>query len=143
MVNITASLTALLAAASFAAAAPASLEPQSDVSTHIFEKRAVSCRDDNYDVWKRGNVSRRITTSARSMFLLTQAQTADAARCITELAALGGQACQGSVSGTVFKKCGSTIIHGQNVCAPSEGNLATATWYVTCSLSSIYHARDY
>jgi len=64
MVNITASLTALLAAASFAAAAPASLEPQSDVSTHIFEKRAVSCRDDNYDVWKRGNVSRRITMSA-------------------------------------------------------------------------------
>ncbi|KAI4854124.1 hypothetical protein E4T44_00383 [Aureobasidium sp. EXF-8845] len=111
MVNITASFMTFLAIASFTAAAPTSLEPQSDVPTHIFEKRAVSCRDDNFNVWKRGN-------------------TADAARCITELAALGGQACQGSVSGTVFKKCGNTIIHGQNVCAPSEGNLATATWYV-------------
>ncbi|KAH0290356.1 hypothetical protein M436DRAFT_80695 [Aureobasidium namibiae CBS 147.97] len=108
MVNITASFMTLLAAASLAVAAPASLEPQSNVPAHIFEKRAVSCRDDNYDIWKRGN-------------------TADAARCITELAALGGQACQGSVSGIVFKKCGNTIIHGQNVCAPSEGNLATAT----------------
>ena len=76
------------------------------------------------------------------IFVDTQAQTADAARCITELAALGGQACQGSVSGTVFKKCGSTIIHGQNVCAPSEGNLATATWYVLCSLPSTYQTRD-
>ncbi|KAI4854290.1 hypothetical protein E4T44_00271 [Aureobasidium sp. EXF-8845] len=108
MVNITASFMTLLAIASFTAAAPTSLEPQSDVPTHIFEKRAVSCRDDNFNVWKRGN-------------------TADAARCITQLAALGGQACQGSISGTVFKKCGNTIIHGQNVCAPSEGNLATAT----------------
>lgn len=142
MVNTTASLMALLAAASFATAAPTSLEPKSDVPAYFFEKRAVSCRDDNYDVWKRGNVSRGNTTSARSMFLLTQAQTADAARCITELAALGGQACQGSVSGTVFKKCGNTIIHGQNVCAPSEGNLATATWYVLCSLSLMYNARD-
>jgi hypothetical protein len=56
MVNITASLTALLAIASLTAAAPTSLEPQSDIPTHIFEKRAVDCRDDNFNVWKRGNV---------------------------------------------------------------------------------------
>jgi hypothetical protein len=56
MVNITASFMTFLAIASFTAAAPTSLEPQSDVPTHIFEKRAVSCRDDNFNVWKRGNV---------------------------------------------------------------------------------------
>lgn len=58
MVNITASFMTLMAIASFTAAAPTSLEPQSDIPAHIFEKRAVSCRDDNYDVWKRGNVRR-------------------------------------------------------------------------------------
>ncbi|KAG9711736.1 hypothetical protein KCU77_g24428, partial [Aureobasidium melanogenum] len=109
MVNITASLMTLLAVASFAAAAPAPFEPQSDIPASIFEKRAVSCRDDNYANWKRGS-------------------SADAARCITELAALGNQACTAGVSGTLFKKCGNTIIHGQNVCAPSEGATATATW---------------
>jgi hypothetical protein len=62
MVNITTSLMALLAAASFAAAAPTSLEPQSEVSAHIFEKRAVDCRDDNFGVWKRGNVCNLIKT---------------------------------------------------------------------------------
>lgn len=30
-------------------------------------------------------------------------------------------------------KCGNTIIHGQNVCAPSEGNVGnSATLYVMC-----------
>jgi hypothetical protein len=56
MVNITSSLMTLLAVASFAAAAPTPLEPQSEVPAHIFEKRAVDCRDDNFGVWKRGNV---------------------------------------------------------------------------------------
>jgi hypothetical protein len=56
MVNIAASFMTLLAIASFTAAAPTSLEPQSNVPTHIFEKRAVDCRDDNFNVWKRGNV---------------------------------------------------------------------------------------
>jgi hypothetical protein len=56
MINITSSLMALLAVASFTAAAPTSLEPQSEVPAHIFEKRAVDCRDDNFGVWKRGNV---------------------------------------------------------------------------------------
>jgi hypothetical protein len=66
MVNITASLMTLLAIASFTAAAPTSLEPQSDVPTHIFEKRAVSCRDDNFNRWKRGNV-RNFLMSLRLM----------------------------------------------------------------------------
>ncbi|KAG9944967.1 hypothetical protein KCU85_g7623, partial [Aureobasidium melanogenum] len=108
MVNITASLMTLLAVASFAAAAPAPIQPQSEVPTNILEERAVSCRDDGPKGWKRGS-------------------SADAARCITELAALGSQDCTASVSGTLFKKCGDTIIHGQNVCAPSEGLTATAT----------------
>jgi hypothetical protein len=56
MVNITTSLMTVLAVASFTAAAPTSLEPQSEVPAHIFEKRAVDCRDDNFGVWKRGNV---------------------------------------------------------------------------------------
>ncbi|KAG9513901.1 hypothetical protein KCV07_g8489, partial [Aureobasidium melanogenum] len=108
MVNITASLMTLLAVASLTAAAPAPFETQSEVSTNILEKRAVSCRDDGPSGWKRGS-------------------SADAARCITELAALGNQACTAGISGTLFKKCGNTIIHGQNVCAPSEGATATAT----------------
>lgn len=56
MVNITAFLMTLLAVASFAAAAPAPIEPQSEVPASILEKRDVSCRDDNYDFWERGSV---------------------------------------------------------------------------------------
>ncbi|KAG9713651.1 hypothetical protein KCU73_g16449, partial [Aureobasidium melanogenum] len=55
MVNITASLVTLLAAAFFAAAAPAPVEPQSEVPASILEKRAVSCRDDGPSGWKRGS----------------------------------------------------------------------------------------
>jgi hypothetical protein len=64
----------LLAIASFTAAAPTSLEPQSDVPAHIFEKRAVDCRDDNFGVWKRGNV-RCYTTNMVSISWLTQIDT--------------------------------------------------------------------
>lgn len=56
MVNITASLMTLLAVASFAAAAPAPVEPQTEVPANILEKRAVSCRDDGPKGWKRGSV---------------------------------------------------------------------------------------
>lgn len=56
MVNITASLMTLLAVASFAAAAPAPIQPQSEVPTNILEERAVSCRDDGPKGWKRGSV---------------------------------------------------------------------------------------
>lgn len=56
MVNITSSLITLLAVASFAAAAPAPIEPQSRVPASMLEKRDVSCREDNYDSWERGLV---------------------------------------------------------------------------------------
>jgi hypothetical protein len=78
MVNITTSLMTILAVASFTAAAPTSLEPQSEVPAHIFEKRAVDCRDDNFGVWKRGNVCHYLIET-KSMSLLTDT-TADC-RC--------------------------------------------------------------